>query len=270
MKDLKIRTITGLVFLIAVIGSIILHPLAFFGLFSFFTFNGLKEFYGIQEKKHNPNPNILFYISGLSIYAIIALVGLGYIEIKFLLLGLPIIFLQILFELFRKVDPNWRRLGTIYSAIIFVSVPFGLMNALFFSPQTGSFQIGTVIGLFVIMWTNDVFAYLTGSKFGKNRLFERHSPKKSWEGSIGGFIFAMIAAFVLSLFYTHLSSIQWIILGAIIAVSGSFGDLAESLLKRNAGIKDSGTIFPGHGGVLDRFDAVLFACPFAYVYINLI
>ena len=270
MKDLQIRTITGVIFLIAVIGSILLHPIAFFVLFSFFTIVGLIEFYKLQEINYNEKPGFLFLLSGLLIYVLIALVGLGYIEIKFLFLGLPIFFLQIIIELYRKTEPSWRRLGSIFSAILFVSVPFGLMNSLFFSPQTYSLQSGTLIGLFVIIWTNDVFAYLTGSKFGKNKLFERHSPKKSWEGSIGGFIFAMIAAYILSIFYTHLDVMHWIIMGAIIAVTGTFGDLAESLLKRNSGVKDSGTLFPGHGGVLDRFDAVLFASPFVFVYLNLI
>jgi len=150
------------------------------------------------------------------------------------------------------------------------------MNSLFYAPSfffsslNYSHQSGTLLGFFVIMWSNDVFAYLVGSKIGKHKLFERHSPKKSWEGSIGGFIFAIIAAFILSIFYTHFSVVEWISLGAIIAVTGTFGDLAESLLKRNSGVKDSGTIFPGHGGVLDRFDAVLFASPFVFVYLNLI
>lgn len=270
MKEIQLRTITGVVFLITVIGSILLHPIAFFILFSFFTIVGLKEFYQLSEKENNSKPDLFFYLSGLLIYSLISLSGLGYIEIKFLFLGLPIIFLQILFELFRKDDPNWRRLGTIFSAIIFVSVPFGLMNTLFFNPLTLDFQSGILIGLFAIIWTNDVFAYLTGSKFGKHKLFERHSPKKSWEGSIGGFIFAMAAAYILSLFYTQLTTVEWITMGAIISITGTYGDLAESLLKRNAKVKDSGSIFPGHGGVLDRFDAVLFASPFVFVYVNLI
>ncbi len=276
MKDIQTRTITGIIFLITVIGSILLHPLAFFALFSVFTIIGLKEFYNLREIKSNPKAGILFYLSGFLIYAIIAMAGLGYIQSKYLLLALLIFFLQIIIELYRKDEPNWRRLGTVFSAIIFVSIPFGIMTSLFYTPSfffdtlNYSYQSGTLIGLFVIMWSNDVFAYLVGSKFGKHKLFERHSPKKSWEGSIGGFVFALIAAYILSIFYTHFNIMQWMSMGAIIAVAGTYGDLAESLLKRNAGIKDSGTLFPGHGGVLDRFDAVLFASPFVFVYINLI
>ena len=124
--------------------------------------------------------------------------------------------------------------------------------------------------MFVIIWTSDVFAYLAGSMFGKHKLMERISPKKTWEGSIGGLFFSLIAAYILSLLVPQLSLVEWMILTIIIVISGTLGDLVESLLKRNADVKDSGTIFPGHGGVLDRFDAVIFATPMVFVYINLI
>lgn len=212
---------------------------------------------------------ILFYLMAMIIYFIIAFIGLGYIDIANMILGIPLIFLLIIFELYNPVKSDWHRIGSKFSAIIFVVVPFGLMNSLLFSRATNGFHTGVLIGLFAIIWTNDIFAYLIGSKFGKNRLFERHSPKKSWEGSVGGFVFAILAAYILSLFYTQLSMVNWLVMGAIISVSGTYGDLAESLLKRNAGVKDSGTLFPGHGGVLDRFDAVLFATPFVFVYLNL-
>jgi len=275
LKDIQVRTITGIIFLIAVIGSILLHPLAFLSLFAFFTIIGLNEFYKLAEGDSKAKPNVLFLTSGLLVFAVIALVGIGFMGTKFLLLALLIIFFQIIFELYRKDNPSWKRIGSIFSAIFFVSIPFGLMASFYYSPsffsgnQSINYQSGTLIGLFLIMWSNDVFAYLVGSKFGKHKLFEKHSPKKSWEGSIGGFVFAMTAAYILSIFYPHLSQTQWIGMGAIIAVSGTYGDLAESLLKRNAGVKDSGTIFPGHGGVLDRFDAVLFASPVVFVYLNL-
>ena len=275
MKDIQVRTITGIIFLIAVIGSILLHPLAFLGLFAFFTIIGLNEFYQLAEGDSKAKPNVLFLASGLLVFAVIALVGIGFLGTKYLLIALLTLFFQIIFELYRKNNPSSKRVGAIFSSIFFVSIPFGLMASFYYSPsffsgnQSINYQSGTLIGLFLIIWSNDVFAYLVGSKFGKHKLFERHSPKKSWEGSIGGFVFAMIAAYILSVFYPHLNQFQWIGMGAIIAVSGTFGDLAESLLKRNAGVKDSGTIFPGHGGVLDRFDAVLFASPFVFVYLNL-
>jgi phosphatidate cytidylyltransferase len=250
--------------------------LAFLGLFAFFTIIGLNEFYQLAEGNPKAKPDILFLTSGLLIFSIIALVGIGFLGTKYLFVALLTIFFQVIFELYKNDKPSWSRIGSIFSALFFVAIPFGLMASFYYSPsffsgsQAINYQSGTLIGLFLIMWSNDVFAYLVGSKFGKRKLFERHSPKKSWEGSVGGFVFAMVAAYILSVFYTHLSQTQWIGMGAIIAVSGTYGDLAESLLKRNAGVKDSGTIFPGHGGVLDRFDAVLFASPFVFVYLNLI
>lgn len=270
LKDIQIRTITGIIFLIAVIGSILLHPLAFMFLFSFFAIVGLREFLLLQKVKLSKAESVIVYsFSGL-IYFLIALTGLGYVDIRFIILGIPLVFILIVMELYHPGQPEWKHLGSVFSALIFVIIPFGLMNSLFYSYSTADYSSGVLIGLFVIIWTNDVFAYLTGSKFGKHRLFEKHSPKKSWEGSIGGFVFAQLAAFILSLFYGEITTVYWLIMAAIISVAGTYGDLAESLLKRNAGVKDSGTIFPGHGGVLDRFDAVLLATPFVFVYLNLI
>jgi len=214
--------------------------------------------------------NVPYYLFGILFYIIIGLIGLGYLDIRFayfLLLMLP---LTIVFELFRKTDASWLRIGSYFTGFIFVAIPFGLMNALFIIPGFEGFSTAILIGLFVLVWTSDVFAYLTGSMFGKHRLFERISPKKSWEGSIGGFIFALIAAYILSLFYTQIGIVNWLILAVIIVVTGTLGDLCASLLKRLAGVKDTGTFFPGHGGVLDRFDATIFATPFVFVYINLI
>ncbi len=179
-------------------------------------------------------------------------------------------FLQIAIEIFRKEDPQWKNIAIQLTGYIYISIPFGLMNSLFYTGAIDVPRYGILIGVFVLIWTSDIFAYLVGSKFGKNRLFERISPKKSWEGSIGGLIFALIAAYILSLFVDQLNLAQWLLLAVILVISGTIGDLVESLLKRNAGVKDSGTIFPGHGGVLDRFDAILFAIPMVFVFINLI
>ena len=120
-----------------------------------------------------------------------------------------------------------------------------------------------------MLWANDTGAYLIGTAIGKHRLFERISPKKSWEGSIGGFIISMIAAFLFSIFYTKLNIYEWFIFAALISVSGTYGDLTESILKRKIGVKDSGNILPGHGGLLDRFDSSLFAAPVIYSYLIL-
>jgi len=270
LKDIYTRTLTGIVFLIIVIGSIILDPLAFFIVFSVFSFIGLNEFF----KLANPSPNLKvspeYYFFGLLIYTIIGLSGLGIIDVRYSAIIFVIFFIQIAIELFRKADPNWRNISVYLTGYIYISVPFGLMNSLFYSGAIDQPRTGILIGMFVLIWTSDVFAYLTGSLIGKHKLHERISPKKTWEGSMGGLFFALLAAYILWVLVPELNLVEWMTLTIIIVISGTLGDLAESLLKRNAGVKDSGTLFPGHGGVLDRFDAVIFATPMVFVYINLI
>ncbi len=256
--------------MIIVIGSILLNPLAFMMIFSVFTFIGLKEFARLTKSSNNISGKATaeYYIFGMLIYFIIALSGLGYIDVRFSAVILVILFIQIAIELYRK-DPQWKNITSLITSYIYISVPFGLMNSLFYTGAIEVWQPDILIGMFVLIWTSDVFAYLTGSMFGKHKLMERISPKKTWEGSLGGLFFALIAAYILSIFITQLSFVEWMLLTVIVVISGTLGDLVESLLKRNAGVKDSGTIFPGHGGVLDRFDAVIFATPMVFVFINL-
>jgi len=267
LKDIYIRTLTGFFFLVAVIGSILLHPLAFFGLFFVFVFLGLKEFALLTG--NGRKTNVAFYVLGMFVYILTGLIGLGLVDIRYAYLILLVFPLTIICELFRKKDASWNRIGACFTAFFYVALPFGLLNALFVLPDREGYHTGILIGTFVIVWSSDIFAYLAGSMFGKHRLFERISPKKSWEGSIGGLLFALLAAYILSLFFNELSLTRWLIMAIIIVITGTLGDLSESFLKRKAGVKDSGNIFPGHGGVLDRFDATLFAVPFVFVYINL-
>ena len=131
-----------------------------------------------------------------------------------------------------------------------------------------SFQI--ILGFFIMLWTNDTGAYLAGRFFGKHKLFERISPKKTWEGSFGGGLLTLAAAYILSLFFTNLDLTNWIVISILVAIFGGLGDLVESMLKRSLNIKDSGNILPGHGGILDRFDGLLISITFIYSYLYLI
>ena len=270
MKEIHIRTLTGIFFIVAVIGSILVHPLVFFIVFSAFTYVGLAEFLKLSPVADTPAKNSLYFASGMLIYFLTALMGLGYIHLQFAYLLLLVFFFTFIFELFNKRNPSRDRIGSWFTGFIYISIPFGLMSSLFITPNVEGFRTDILIGLFIIIWSSDVFAYLVGSWIGKHKLFERISPKKSWEGSIGGLVFAMLAAYLLSLFYKQFSLAEWLIFAVIVVVFGALGDLVESMLKRQAGVKDSGTLLPGHGGVLDRFDAVLFATPFVFVYVNLI
>jgi phosphatidate cytidylyltransferase len=127
-----------------------------------------------------------------------------------------------------------------------------------------------IFSFFMILWSNDTFAYLVGITIGKHKLSEKISPKKTWEGLIGGIIFGLLAAYILSIFFKELMLWQWLIASLVINIAGIFGDLSESLLKRHFQVKDSGNILPGHGGILDRFDAVIFSAPALFCYLLLL
>jgi len=176
------------------------------------------------------------------------------------------IFSIFIFELFRNKKQPLKNILVTIGGVIYVGLPFALLNLIAFLPidsVIGNYNKYILLGFFIILWANDTGAYVVGSLIGKNRLFERISPKKSWEGSIGGAFFAVGFA-VLMYYFTGLeTAIFWVIFALSIVVFGTLGDLVESLLKRDLGVKDSGSILPGHGGFLDRFDAVLMAAPFA-------
>ena len=262
MKEILVRTLTGGVFVISVIGSMLWHPLAFFAVMGIYTTIGLHEFYRMTIPHRN---HFLYIVAGLALYALVALVLLSYLEQHFLLLTVPLFFLIMIIELFNK-NGSWKNLAFYLLAYLYIALPFGLLNAFFYlnSPQI---DFTLPVSLFVLVWINDIFAYLSGTFFGRHKLFERVSPKKTWEGALGGLAFAMTAAWAFSQLSELFTLPVWLLYAALLVVTATFGDLVESMLKRNMGVKDSGTIFPGHGGVLDRFDAVLFAAPFAYVFL---
>ena len=128
----------------------------------------------------------------------------------------------------------------------------------------------TILGVFILIWTNDSFAFLVGTNIGKHKLLKRISPNKTIEGFIGGLIFTFIASFILAQQFTTLSLVQWIVIAGIVSIFGVLGDLIESMFKRQAGVKDSSNFIPGHGGFLDRFDSVIFAAPFIFIYLQLV
>ena len=157
---------------------------------------------------------------------------------------------------------------------LYVALPFALLNVLAFqnSPETSSVTYNPILPLsiFVFIWLSDTGAYCVGSLIGKHRLFERISPKKSWEGSIGGAGFSIASSFVFAHFFPFISMWQWAGLAVVVVIFGTWGDLTESLMKRQLGIKDSGNILPGHGGMLDRFDSALMAIPAAVFYLYIL
>jgi phosphatidate cytidylyltransferase len=193
------------------------------------------------------------------------------------IITLPFIFL--ILELFLKGEKPIQNIATFLLGVVYSLIPFSLLQTFILSSKinfsydtfkSGTFTPHIVAGILFLTWANDSFAYIIGSRIGKTPLFSRISPKKTWEGTIGGGLMCMVTAGIIGLFFKELSTLNWIVVGGIVAVFGTLGDLVESMLKRSVGVKDSGSIMPGHGGFLDRFDAFMFCIPFVYAYLLLV
>lgn len=269
MSNIVLRAITGAAIVAAIIGSILLGKYFFGALFFGFTILGTFEFFTMVKKSDIIAQRFFgTAIAGL-LYLLLWWVSFSPHRAMYLVIIVLLVFIVPIRELYRTDSDNAiPNIATTLLGIVYVSFPFGLMNFMFRYKGESTFHL--LLALFVILWTADTFAYLVGSRIGKNRLFERVSPKKSWEGSVGGMVAALIAAYIFSLFFTELTLALWLGYALIIFVAGTYGDLIESMFKRSLNIKDSGNILPGHGGILDRFDAVFIAVPAAILYLMFI
>jgi len=266
LNNLIQRTLTGIIFVAVIMGSIISGSAPFASIFSIIVIFTTREFYLLMKQK-NYNPQVFGGIVAsvvlfLSTYQVLS----GNSHKVLLSVNILSLFSIFIFELFRNKKQPLKNILVTIGGVIYVGLPFALLNLIAFLPidsVIGNYNKYILLGFFIILWANDTGAYVVGSLIGKNRLFERISPKKSWEGSIGGAFFAVGFAILLYYFTGLETVIFWVIFALSIVVFGTLGDLVESLIKRDLGVKDSGSILPGHGGFLDRFDAVLMAAPFA-------
>jgi phosphatidate cytidylyltransferase len=270
VKDLPIRILTGAGLVTLMIVTILLGKYSFFLFFALLITGSLWEFYNISELLGKHPQKISGIVLGLIVFLFFFLFSAGYIETEtMLLLTIGVLYL-IISELFRKHPAPFENISTTLMGLVYIALPISMLWPIAFRDNIYQFNSHLILAYFIIVWTYDSFAYLTGMMFGKTKLFERISPKKSWEGVFGGFLFALLAAYVLSRFFSELTLYQWLVFAAITSVFGTFGDLVESMLKRSADIKDSGNILPGHGGLLDRFDAMFLAIPALYLYLQFI
>ena len=266
MNNFLKRTLTAGAF-VAVLLLCTYHSQQTFSiLFLIITILGLWEFYTLSEKGDNKPQKIWGTLAGAAIFASNAMVCMGY-DHRILVVNIPLIFLIFIIELYTKAVNPFRNIAFTILGIVYVAIPFSLLNYLV--TYTGTYNYQILFGFFFILWCNDSGAYLAGSAFGKRKLFPRVSPGKSWEGSIGGAILSYIVVFIISGWYTSITIIDWMVIAAILIVIGTLGDLVESLYKRSKNVKDSGTLLPGHGGILDRFDSLLMATPFVFTYLYL-
>ena len=268
MKNLIVRSLAGAVFVALIIGSILWTPLAVFALFFVFNIIALFEYKRMFTNKGLISNASSIIIIGSIIYLVLGLYANHLVDARVFFLILPIIFLLFIASLYKISDRPFEELGIKILPLVYISVPFGLFNFIadMGSGENSEFEPLYLIAFFIFVWSSDTFAYLTGSAFGKHRLFERISPKKSWEGSIGGASITLIIAWFFGYYTQLLTPLTWVIIALITVITASFGDLIESLLKRSMTVKDSGNIMPGHGGILDRFDAAIFSIPF-YVFL---
>jgi len=278
MKNFIVRTITGIIFVAAIVASF-LRPEAMVLLFSIVTGLTVWEFTGLVNTNANVNVNVNRFIStAAGVYFFYAmtyfcsdLYGGSAKSVVFIPYLVTIIYLLVAELYLKQEDPIADWAYTMLSQM-YIALPFSLLNVLAFTatPQgTVNFNTLLPLSVFVFLWINDTGAYCTGSLIGRHKLFPRISPAKSWEGSIGGAVFVLAAAWAISYWLdgVMLTTIEWLGLGLVVVVFGTWGDLVESLFKRTLGIKDSGNILPGHGGMLDRFDSALLAIPAAVVYL---
>jgi phosphatidate cytidylyltransferase len=207
-------------------------------------------------------------ITGLSIYSITFLVYAEHLDPRIYFAIAPIASTVYFVKLYKKNDKKpFTNIAYTFLGIIYVAVPFALLHIAVFYNDTYSFQI--IIGALFIQWASDTGAYFAGVKFGKRKLFERISPKKTWEGALGGTILAFIFAIIMAANFDEIADWQWLCIAGIIVIAGTYGDLVESLFKRSIEVKDSGSVIPGHGGFLDRFDGLLLSAPFISAFLML-
>ncbi|MEP7262964.1 MAG: phosphatidate cytidylyltransferase [Bacteroidota bacterium] len=265
MNNFTTRALTGALFVIIMIASIIYGPLSMQLLFLLISCGALYEFYKLVEGEQVQPQYIAGIITGAVTFTFISRLAVIPVDAMFIIYALAA-FLFIA-ELYRKKKQPFNNIAFTVIGVIYIVVPFALLARMSFSGN--EFSCVVPLGFFILLWCSDTFAYLAGMKFGKTRLFERISPKKSWEGSIGGATASVIAAYILFKSMGYFQLHEWIILALIIVVAGTFGDLVESMLKRSLDKKDSGSILPGHGGLLDRFDGLFIAVPFICLYLIL-
>ena len=267
IKTLGVRALSALVFVLVLLGCLLWNYYSFSVFFFVVAMMGLYEFYQLSEKLNSKPYKITGFVLGTLIY--FSFVELFSILWVFVLLSPFIIFLMALFT--KRENPIQNALFTM-AGIIYSVLPFGLLHKLVIinsgEVDFAPFNPYMLFCIIVLIWSNDTFAYLGGSLFGKHKMIERISPGKTWEGTIFGVVLTFGLACIIGKYFQENITL-WIILGVVVPILATVGDLVESTIKRQAGIKDTGSIMPGHGGILDRFDSLIFVSPFVFVILKL-
>lgn len=262
-KELAVRALSGTVLVLVVTGAVFISEYGFAALILAVCIGSMWEFYRMAAKKGFEVDRIYPVAVGALGVSMSFLVARGTLPIVWLSVVFPLVYVIFLYELLRRQPEPFIRISVAVGGIVYAALPMALMNFVAF--YGGSYDAWTILCYIFIVWINDTFAYLTGVLLGRHKMFERISPKKSWEGFAGGLFFAV--AFAVACGWVRGGDMLWWGgLAVVVVVTGVLGDLVESMFKRSAGVKDAGAIMPGHGGFLDRFDALIFSVPFVYAY----
>lgn len=270
MNNFIKRTLSGALFVGIIILAILIDSYVFAAVFAIITGSAVREFHKLTNAQSETEVNgILGVIGGVILFITSFIYAADLLNFPvFLIYGLYLIVL-IISELYKKKKNPIHNWAYLILGQVFVALPFSLLNFIAFI-DAGQYKPLILLAVFITIWVNDSGAYIVGVTIGKHRLFERISPKKSWEGFFGGAVAALGSGFLFAHLIPEISLLSWLLFSEIVVVFGTFGDLNESLLKRTLQVKDSGNAIPGHGGWLDRFDSMMLVSPVIFIYLTLI
>jgi phosphatidate cytidylyltransferase len=270
VSNLAQRFITGIIGVAIMISCILWNATSFCLLFLFISVASLREFYQLSSKADISPQKYLGLITGICLFLGISIFSNKvYNNFNLQMLFIPFAFAIFIAELYRKKENPFNNIAWTLLGIFYIPFSLALFTWISMPDFFGGYKPHIILGYLFILWAGDTGAYFAGRNLGKHKLFERHSPKKTWEGSIGGALASFILAFIVSKYFTELSLIDWLAVATIIIVTSTLGDLAESMFKRSIQIKDSAAVLPGHGGFLDRFDGIFISAPFVFTYMQL-
>jgi len=264
------RTISGLLFVIVLAGAIYIDQISFFIVFLGITIATMLEFYHLGLKAKLRPQSLLGVFIGIALFTWSYFYSSGKIELITLFGIIPLLVSIFVVELYRHQQKPMQNIAFSILGILYIALPFSLTNFIVINGTSYNmvYNPSMLLGVLFLVWANDTGAYVVGVSMGKHKMIPRISPKKSWEGFAGGIAITLLVAWINSMVFNEVSSRHWLVIGLITSLMAVLGDLVESMFKRSIGVKDSGKFLPGHGGLLDRFDALVMVLPMVYVYLE--
>ena len=268
MNTVKQRIVSGFIYVSLIVGCILAGRFPFMILFTMLTIFSLLEFYRVSLKSRVKAHFVLGAVTGAIMFLTNFLFACDYTNSNIFLFYLPFLLSFYFVEIYKKGRTSISNLAYTIFGLIYIAVPFSLLNYMAFPHSDGVYHREIVLGIFILIWSSDTGAFIFGTTFGRHKLMPVLSPKKTWEGFIGGVVFTIFVSLILSQYYIGMQKTHWVVCAILSSVVGTYGDLAESMFKRSIQIKDTGNIMPGHGGLLDRFDSFLLASPAVFFYLH--